>query len=260
MKQFAIDMIKRMKKHDINSYAAQCAYYLLLAFFPFIIIIIMAITTMGVNSQKIIEVILNLFPSGTSNLIKDYLIYSTDISTSVFSPLLITTLLISSNAVGALIKAFNKAFDLKEKRGYFKKKFISILFIIITVSVFTLLLMISALGIKILNHFSDYLNLPRISTSFFEALLFIINFLIYFSFIGCIYYILPAKKLSIKKILPGTLFATPTLAVMTNLFGFVVHNFTKYSLVYGSLTSIVMLLIWMYISSAILIVGARSLN
>ncbi len=255
MKNFLLDLVKRLDKHDINSYAAQSAYFLMLAFFPFIILMILVLTTLGVDNINNIEKILRIFPDGTVNLIKDYLQYSTKISTSIFSPLLISTIFISSSAVGALIKAFNIANDYTETRGYLKTKSISILLIIGIVVVFTILFFLSAFGLNIANRITGYMKVADINGSFFNILVFLLNFIIYVAFIGAIYYVLPAKKVKFKKIIPGTLFAAPTLAIMTNFFGYIVQNFTKYSVVYGSLTSVVMLLIWLFVCSAILIIG-----
>ncbi len=254
-KLLRIELYRRIVKHDVFSYAAQCAYYLMLALFPFMILILMSLTAVGVDYINDIERLLQILPDEITQVVKDYLLYSKDLSNSVFSPLLITAILISSGAINSLVKAFNIANDIEEGRSYFIQKILSIVFLISIVVIFTLSLSISIVGLTFINDFLSTLNLMNINIKLLELILFGINFMIYLSIIGLIYYVLPYKKVRLKEILPGTIFAAPSLVLITSLFGFFVNNFTKYSIVYGSLTSIVMLLIWLYVCSLVLIIG-----
>lgn len=249
------ELYRRMVKHDVVSYSAQSAYYLILAIFPFMILILMSLSAIGLDHIKNLNEMLAVLPKEISQVIKDFLISSKQSSNSLFSPLLITAILISSNAITSLVKAFNIANDDTEGRSYFKQKLLSSLFLILIIVIFTASLSISILGFDFINKILTSLNIKQISLILFNILTLIINFILYLSVIGLMYYVLPNKKVKFKEIIAGTCFAAPTLLLVTSLFGFVINNFTKYSLVYGSLTSIVMLLIWLFVCSLILIVG-----
>ncbi len=248
-------LIQRIIKHDVNSYSAKCAYYLLLGIFPFIILLIMFITALGASQIDNIDKFLELFPGGTSNIVKDYLVYSSQFKTDMFSPLLITTILLSSGAISALITAFNIANDNKNTRNFIVDQIISILFLVFIVSVVTISLSISALGLPIINSIFTKIKLPPIDAYTFNIITNIINFIIYTFIIGLMYYILPCKKTTFKHIVPGTVFAASSIVISVYLFGHIVKNYTKYSLVYGSLSSIIILLIWLFLCSFILIIG-----
>ncbi len=255
MKTFFRQLIKRLFKHDIVSYSAQCAYYLLLGLFPFIILLFMLVSTLGIEHINDLNKLLTILPEGTITMVKDYLEYSKGISTSIFSPLLITAILISSSAITSLIKAFNIADDVVDDRNYFHTKFIAIMFIIFIVVIFTISLAISTVGLDILNKIYYKLNIPLMEDLIFNIISFTLNFTLYTLIVSSIYYILPYRKSKKRSVLPGTLFAAPTLALTTHAFGYFVNNFTKYSVVYGSMTSVVILLIWLFTCGYILIVG-----
>ncbi len=255
MIKFLSTLLKRLSKHDVVSYAAQGAYYLLLGFFPFLILILMFITAIGIEYIQDINNLLKMLPEGTSELVKGYLSYSKEMSSSLFSPLLITTILMSSSSITALRKAFNIAEEEVDKRSWIKTKSMAIVFVILIVIMFTILLFVSALGLTIVNKISSLLQVKIISDAVFKLLSFALNFSILLFVVGLMYYFLPYRRAKIKEILPGALFAAPTLTLLSQLFGYIVANFTKYSIVYGSLTSIVMLLIWLFFAVLILIIG-----
>ncbi len=249
------ELYRRMVKHDVVSYSAQSAYYLMLAIFPFIILLLMFLSTIGLDYINELNEMLTVLPQEITQVINEFLMNSKEISSSIYSPLLITSILISSNAITSLVKAFNIANDNTEGRSYLWQKLLSSLFLLSIVIIFTISLSISILGFEFINEILTNVKINQMSLLLFNILTLIINFILYLSIIGLMYYILPNKKVRFKEIIAGTIFAAPTLLLVTSLFGYVINNFTKYSLVYGSLTSIVMLLIWLFVCSLILIIG-----
>lgn len=250
-----LELYQRILNHDVISYSAQSAYYLMLAIFPFLILILMLLTLLGLDHLDETEKILSFLPREITPVIKEYLNYSKELSTSVFSPLLISSVIISSGAITSFAKAFNIANDIKEGRPFLKQFFLSAFFLVSLVGIFTLSLFLSVLGLELINEIFRRFGIEGISGSTFKWTIFFINVLISFLIISLMYYVLPAKKTGLKQSLPGAFFATSGIALITNLFGFFVHNFTRYSMVYGSLSSVIMLLIWLFFCSFILIVG-----
>ncbi len=255
MKNLFLELLKRIVKHDVNSYAAQSAYYLLLGFFPFFIVIVIIVTSLGINYMNSLDSLFKMFPAGTLRLIKDYLSYSKGFSSKAFSPLLVTAILISSKAMTSLIKAFNIANDSDESRSYFWRQLISLVSLLLVIVMFTISLSISTISGSILNKINDLLGLPLINSSVYNLTTVFVNLIGYIVTIGLIYYILPVKKYRTIDILPGTIFSSIMLATSTYLFGYFVTHFTRYSVVYGSLSSVVILLMWLYVCSFILIIG-----
>ncbi len=236
MKEMLLKLRKNVSSHDITSYSAQCAYYLLLSFFPFLIIIIMVLTNMG---YEYINSIINSFsqlPPQIIDLLKDYFTYSGNFSSLEFSPFIITILLMSSKAMGSLIKALNIVNDTKDSRNYFFKKFISVVSIIIVI---------------IMIVFSIFISLIDLNPSIKG----ILNFLILTASISMLYYVLPDKKRKIIEVLPGSFLASVLLIITVYFFGYIIINFTKYSAIYGSMSSIIFLMILLFLFAFIIMTG-----
>lgn len=76
-------------------------------------------------------------------------------------------------------------------------------------------------------------------------------------FFALIYKALPDKKLSFRRQIPGAIFATAGWLIFSYLFNIYINNFSNYSYIYGSLTAIILFMLWMYFCMIILLAGAE---
>ncbi len=238
MSKFALKLIENIRTHDITSYAAQCAYFLVLSLFPFAIMTIMVLTNVGYDFLSHAGISFNTLPPEVEQLLKEYFAYSNKFSSLQFSPFIITLIWMSSNAMSAVIKAFNVVNNLEasENRNYFHKRFVAVLALFIMIMMVVLFIYASTI----------FLN------SFVKVVL---RFLILTCALVVLYYILPNVKRRVLNIIPGALIAGVLFIATTYTFGFFMENFTRYSLIYGSLSSIILLLILLFLLAYILILG-----
>ena len=82
-----------------------------------------------------------------------------------------------------------------------------------------------------------------------------LGFILYFLVIGFNYYILPTKKKSFKRVLPGTLFAAFGMIVVSLAYSFYTNTLVHYDIMYGALSSVVAIMIWFLLLSWVLILG-----
>ncbi len=238
MKGLFIQLINNIKKHDITSYAAQCAYFLLLSLFPFVIITIMLLTNLGYDYLDHTIGVFNRLPAEIGQMLKDYFTYSNNFSSVQFSPFIITIIWMSSNAMGALIKAFNVVNNLavSENRNYFHKRFVAVLVLFIMIIMVVLFVFVSTVLMPVFIKFA--LRFIMLTFSLFV-----------------LYYILPNVKKRYYNTLPGALTASVLSTAITYTFGYFITNFTRYSVIYGSMSSIILLLLLLFLLAFILILG-----
>ncbi len=236
MKELIQKLKSNIKSHDLSSYSAQCAYYLLLSFFPFIIIIIMVLTNFGYEYVNTLIDGFDKLPKEVITLLKEYFNYSNKFSSLAFSPLIITILLMSLKAMDALMRALNIVNNVTEKRNFFYKKLLSLISLLIILTMIILSIYVTSINIE-------------------GWLTTIVNFLILTISISTLYYMLPDTKRQIVEILPGSFFSSILLILTVYTFGYFITNFTKYSVIYGSMSSIIMLLIMMFLFAFILMLG-----
>ncbi len=167
-------------------------------------------------------------------------------------------LFFSSTGVMAMIEAFNNTYHHFETRSDISIRLISLLLVVII----SLLLMIAISLIVIGNSvFVGFIsNHPALNES--DFLFFIVGFFkwlliigLYFLAISFLYYLAPAKKSRFRFITPGAIFATFLQIITVIGFSFYVNNFAQYNKLYGSIGTVIVVMMLFYISSLALILG-----
>jgi membrane protein len=212
----------------------------------------------SVSSNEVLESLSKLLPNNAYEFVEESIIQAISLrSGGLLSLSIIMTLWAASNGVGAVIRGINKAYDIEESRPFWKLKGASILFTIALALMilfsFVLLIFGGQIGIYLTKLFDiseafDYIwNIFRyLFTLFMMILIFAI-----------LYRYMPSKKHKWKGVLPGAIFST--LGWLATSFGFAyyVNNFTNYSYIYGSIGGVLVLLIWLFLSAIIIIMGGE---
>ncbi|EFI41785.1 MULTISPECIES: YihY/virulence factor BrkB family protein [Peptoniphilus] len=252
----------RFAEHRIVEISASLAYFLILSIFPFLIALLNIINfTNFLYSDNIIEA-LSYLPEDITKIAMNFIkeIYSGS-SGSLFSISVLLGLWSASNGFKKIIKNINLAYGFSEKRGILKTKLLSLLFTIALIIMILLLLLTQVFGETIINMLINYVGLGEDITYLWHILSFIIPFIYMFITFLLVYKYSPGTDtrdlLKFSLILPGAIFSTISSVFATNLFGYYVGNFAKYSVTYGSLGGIIILLIWLWLMSMIILMGGE---
>ncbi|MCH4890579.1 YihY/virulence factor BrkB family protein [Acidaminobacter sp. JC074] len=256
-KNFIIDVLDRFKNHHIESFASQIAFYIMLSIFPFLILLLMFLTNVSVSYSEEMSMIYRMIPEAASSVIQDYLLYSQQFSDTVFSPILVASIWMSSNAVIALMKAVNVAYDIEETRNYFVRKLIAIICTLMIIVLIIVALIISNLGTEFLDFLRRYIEIPEVNLSLVNFLKYVLSIGVFSFILGALYFIVPNKKVTFREVIPGTIFSFFGLTLISRLFAYFVSEFSQYSLVYGSLAAVIILMIWLFLCGLILMIGGE---
>ncbi|MBS4536388.1 YihY/virulence factor BrkB family protein [Clostridium sp. D2Q-14] len=248
----------RIKQDEVPALGAQLTYYLILSFFPFLIFLITILSYTTFSSEDFIVRLSTILPKQSFDIVYDVIKEVVDNgSTSLLSFSIIGTLWSASNGVAAMIKGLNKSYNQNENRSFFKLRGYGILITIALslgiILAFTLLVFGEVLGNYIFNalglsyYFKIFWNIVRL---IFPIFLLILVFILFYKFA-------PNKKLKIKDVFPGAIFSTFSWITISLVFSYYVNNFSNYTKVYGSIGGIIILLIWLYISSIIVLIGGE---
>ncbi len=155
----------------------------------------------------------------------------------------------------SLRTAFNMIFRVEKDRGILQGKAID-LFMILLAGIFLLMSMIFTSGITFIqsNRFSHLLAMGQ---TLRFILKYIIPFLFTFWMCFLIYKIIPNRKIYFKTALQAALFTSLLWEVSKQLFGWYVQHLGRFSMVYGSLSTLAIFFLWIYYSSAILLLGGE---
>lgn len=248
----------RIEEDDLNGLSAQLAYFFLLALFPLLIVLFTLLPYLQIPQQDMLGVIREFAPVETINLIEKNVNYVMNHRNGgLLSFGIIGTIWSASNGINAIVRAFNKAYNVKESRTFLVSRGMAILLTFGMIFVFILAIILPIFGKEIgiflfsyLGYKTEFLRLWNMLGWFGSA---IILFLI---FTG-LYWIAPNVKLRCRSAFPGAAFATFGWIVSSLGLSFYVDNISNYSLMYGSIGTIIVLMIWLYLSAFIIILGGE---
>ncbi len=257
---FLKELIFRYEDDGVPEIGAQLTYYLILAAFPFLIFFLNLLKFTPLNDANVLNQMLNVLPRETQEIL--YNIITEILSNSNIALLslgAIGAIWSSSKGIMAIIKAVNRAYDLDETRPFWKLRGLSVLF---TISLFVILILafsILLFGESVFNMiFPTYSFTTLFLLKFAKIFIPLIFMVLIFSLL---YKFSPSVKkgvsISFLDTIPGSVFASLGLVIFTTLFSFYINNFGNYTKTYGSLGGIIILLIWLYTSSIVLVLGAE---
>ncbi|MBF0364093.1 MAG: YihY/virulence factor BrkB family protein [Oligoflexia bacterium] len=252
-------LYERSEEHETFALAAQLTYYLLLAFFPFLIFLISIISYTPLASDRFINEMAYFFPAYVYKIIKDTIHEILKArGADTLSLGMIGTVWAASNGLSALIKGIHKSYNKKDKNSFVKVRMNSLFFTFIFAMIFTISFVLLVFGEVVAQKVIALLGYPE----FFHFLWSVFRFLfpvatMIISFSMLYSYALHKKFLSFGHVLPGAIFATIGWLLISTTFSFYINNFSNYSATYGSLGGIIGLLVWLYVSSGLILLGGE---
>lgn len=256
-------LIYRVLAHDTLSYGGSLTYFLILSIFPFLISLINAINFSGILDPAYIYRLLDVLPCEIQEIIRNFLkeLHMSS-SGSFFTISFVAGLFTASTAVFKLMKIINQSYGFVESRGFLAQRLIALFFTLALILMIFLLVLTQIFGQIIYVNIMSHLGIENI---YFDKLWSIAKNGIPLAYMLVTFILLykfsPSRSrenmVTIKSVLPGSIFATLGLIIASLGFNFYVSNFGKYSITYGSLGGIIVFLIWLYLLSTIILVGAE---
>ncbi len=253
-----LHFVRKAREDSLPAYAAQTTFFVLLSFFPFILLLLIFTSRLSFAKTNIIIYILNLVPDQFDEYILyviDDIMYSDNNSFTVIT--MLVSLWSSAKGIQALGYGLDKIYGVEKSKNYIITRLISI--------AYTLTFMLMCLFLIVLDIFGEKIaEITENSNPLISGLIYfilnirgIIFFVVLLLLILVIYYKLPDRQGVLKEELPGAIISASALLVMTGGFTFYIRYISETSYMYGSLTSVILIMIWLYISVQIILYGAE---
>ena len=253
------DFISNMSKKNISAYAASTAFFSFISTIPALVLVCYILPYTPLTQEDLLIAIKEILPDTVLPMISQVIaeIYKEHkVAISVSTVLLIW---IAGKGMMALMQGLNAINDEEEKRNYFLIRIVASLYTLGMIVAILISLFLMVFGETIFEELKGVLNLiPYVSIAFeilinFRSLVVIGVLTIIFTFI---YWLVPHKKVKYKKQLPGALFAAVLWYAFSYVFSLYVDIFHAYS-IYGSLTFVVIIMLWFYFCMYIILMGAQ---
>jgi membrane protein len=253
--------VQEFQRDDALGIAAQLTYYLILALFPFILVLVSLLGTFG--SEELASEVLGYFqqvmPEQAYEIIKDFtnnIISGKAEAPGLFTFGILFTLWAASGAFAALINALNRAYDVQETRPFWKVRGIAIL-MTLGLSVLILIgVLLLVLGPQIGEAIANVFGLERTFLVVWEVARWPVALFFMMFTVALLYYFAPDVDQPFRWITPGGLIGIILWVLASVGFNFYVSNFGSYNKTYGSIGAVIVLLLYLYISSLTILFGA----
>ena len=252
-------VFKLMEDDHVGAYSAQCAYYTILSFIPFIILVITLIQYTGIQPQTLFEAITKIVPESMNDMVLGVVeeVYSKSIGTISIS--IIFTIWSAGKGLFALTSGLQNVYKIHTEKHvsylYLRLKvFIeTIIFIILIVLGLTLLVFGDSVKYIIQQQLEGIKNYNVLMSIFTQLVFWIITFVIFLF----IYKFIPKHDMSFKGQIYGAVFASIALNVISFIFSKYLYIFKGFSLTYGSLTTLMLIMMWTYACFYTVLLGAE---
>lgn len=257
-KGFFQDLIGRMRDVDISGMGAQLAYFFLLSFFPLILFLVTLLPYLNLNVQHIFDFLQTIVPVEVFLLTQGTLteILTTQGGGGLLSIGIIGTIWSASRGVNALIKTLNLAYDTEARPSIINRSW-SLLFTVALVIVILIALVLPIFGQKFAFSLFEYLGVEETFASFWKFIKWVLPPTLIFVILILMYWVVPNTnpRVHFISVFPGAIFSTVSWVVLIYAFSYYVNHFGNLTSTYGSIASVIVLMLWLYFTGMILIFG-----
>lgn len=237
--------LKECKEDKISAYAAQSAFFILLAIIPFLMVFLSLLQFTPITESML----LTLYEEGLPGYISPFFITITDEiynrSLGITAVSAVVAIWSAAKGMHALTDGLNAVNDLEENRNWFVLRFWAVIYTVVFMLAIVFTLVVMVFGNSIRNLAVDYLpilrNVAVIVSSFKGVLLFLILVI----FFDVAFTILPNTKLTFMSQLPGAILCALAWNGISFLLSIYIDYFNGFSM-YGSLTTVALMMLWLY--------------
>lgn len=241
---------------QIPVYAANACYFLVLMIFPALLLVMSSLRYTSLSANDLIDVLGTVVPSALMPTV-ERLIVNTYYNSSgvVISVSAVTALWSSSRGVYGLLTGLNHVYGVREDRGYFYTRLISVVYTFAFLMVLILTLVLHVFGKSI----AAWINAKDLALVDWMVRVIDIRFLVLLGLqilvFTALYMVLPNRRNRFWSSLPGATVAAVGWQVFSNLFSIYVQRLNVYTNIYGSVYALALGMLWLYICVTIVLFG-----
>lgn len=249
--------LRAMQEDHVGAYAAQSAYFIMLSFIPFIILLLTAIRYTTLTQADIYRAAQVIFPDSMDGFVIDIIneVYSKTAVTVSLSA--ITAAWSAGKGFLALMRGMNSIYDIEEQRNYFILRLRSAIYTVVFVISIILSLVVLVFGNAI--HQAAVVHLPFLAV--ITGMVLRMKDVVAIAFLTLVFMLLykfvPNRKARLYSQAPGALLSSVCWYLFSIGFSLYVDYSPGFSNMYGSLTTIIMVMLWLYFCMYIILIGAE---
>ena len=254
-RDFILKIFKFLLKPEMRILPGHLAFFLVMTIIPMVALLITFAAALSLSTDSVKVAIESTLPSQVASIIE-----SITVGNGISFNLLVfffSAFLLASQGTYSMINISNEIYKV-EPKNFLKRRMKAIVMIFIMVLLFLFLLAVPVFGTTIFDLIIKIIGVNQVSLflrNFLALLKYPITILILFTNIKLMYIIAPDEEIPSKTINKGAMFTTIGWILSSEIFAFYIETFTNYNVFYGSISNVLILLLWVYLLSYIYVFG-----
>ena len=249
-------LLKRFNEAEVVNNSIVLAYYLLLSFFPLVMLLGTLLPLFQIRVNTVLEYIETAVPETIYNItepiVKDFLGSGNG---ELFSFSLVMTVFSASQAVAAFQRTVNRAYGVAKYHNPIINRVVSFFLTVVIIAIMAVLVFLFSFGQTLVSYLTPILNLPTHLFALVGQLKWPVTIVGLFVGLSLLYYLVPNAKIRFKYVIPGTVFATIGTMVLSQVFSFYLRIFARSVTSYKTLGTFIAIMFWLNFSAMIIMFG-----
>lgn len=253
----ALGFMERMRKDHVSAYAAQAAYFLIMSFIPFVLFLTAIVQYTPLTYREVRQAIMSVVPENLQGFVLNIVAEVFSKSAAVLPLSALVALWSSGKGMQALINGLNTIYHVKETRNWLVNRIYSMFYMFLFVLALIASLLLLVMGNRIHVLISGYVPfLGNMIGRILGAKTFLVFVMLFLVFL-VLYRYLPNRRASLKSQVPGAFLTAVAWSVFSYLFSLYFTFFPDFSIMYGSLSTLILVMVWLYFCMNLLLYGAE---
>lgn len=256
---FSKDFYNRFGRYSITSRAAEISYYLMLAIFPFIIILISLFGVIGRSTlihQDILISLQGLIPDAVYSILGTIINeIAASQNVTILSAGTIGLIWASSKGFSVILRGLNHIYRTGKPMSGILLRLLGLIFALLLVLSILLTMLLITFGDLLFDQLAFWSGMDFLSGNLLQVGRYLVSFLFLVLIFSLIYHLVSGRKCKYRWALPPAVFAAVFWIFVSLAFSWYLNNFNRYTTLYGSIGGIMILMLWLYVCSIMILTG-----
>lgn len=248
---------RKMKNDRVDVYSAQSAFYVIMSFIPFIMMLLTLLQYTPLTEDDLLNLLMNILPAEVMDIVKNQVEVLFIRSGALISGTAIAAIWASGRAVLAITNGLNAVHDVEETRNYYVMRLRSAFYITAMMVSLILAMGLLVFGNQLHAFIVRHFNVLEHVSGFIISIRTIVTLVLLTVLFTAMYTVLPNRRPKFFSQVPGAAAAALSWSAFSYLFSIYIDHTGNMSNIYGGLTTVVMVMLWLYFCMWLLFMGAE---
>ncbi|MCD7841534.1 MAG: YihY/virulence factor BrkB family protein [Lachnospiraceae bacterium] len=255
--RFARNVLKKVSADQVRAHAAEAAFFTMMCCFPILMLLMTMLKYTSISPETLVTALEDITPFEVREMIEPIVNSIYDQSVALISGTAIIAVWTAGKSVLGMADGLNVIYRIEETRNYFMVRLRAAAYIIVLVAALGFSIVILVLGYSAGDFVSEHLTIFQYLPDFSTILPALLTMVALVALFLLMYSYLPGRRMRLSSQLPGAIFASVSWSIFSFIFSIYLDYSTNMSVIYGSLTTLVVVMLWLYVCMYLWFIGAE---